>query len=288
MLIFAAGQILGPRDNQEDTILAGKASTFQRSKDVDWDPKSSGLFAVADGMGGHEKGEEASREAADALNTSVSECVNLHDAFAFANDAVENIPRHFSGHAPGTTLIVLMFDLSESAAKKFHYACGMVTLANIGDSRCYRLRRGFLSPYVKKDGTGDDGEFEQLSKDHTFGRYISRSIGVHPGKYVPPDISYDRVEYGDRYLLCSDGLSNVLTNDEIAAILRGTTTPEEALTAFLALDGKDPKDNTSVIVIDVVRPPPPPPVENRPRLRFERKQPALIVTFGDTTDPEAT
>lgn len=230
---FAHGQIVGPRSEQEDTIYAAQLAD-----------SGSWLFIMADGMGGHEDGALASRTAVETLTGCLENAMDVFASYEHANRDVVQLRRPGAEQPPGTTATTLIFEISKEAGNRFHMACGMMTLAHAGDSRCYRLRRSYLSP--------KEGQFSQLTRDHSWGRFIARVIGAD--KYIPPDMIFDSVEYDDRYLLCSDGLSDVLNDDEIADILRTAETPETAVQDLLALNKKEPRDNTSVIVIDVKHP----------------------------------
>src|SRR5690606_7515473 len=131
-----------------------------------------------------------------------------------------------------------------------------VALAHIGDSRVYRYR---------------DGELEQVTVDHTFvqrlvdsGRITPEEAAVHPRRNVlmrvlgdidsTPEIDTAVVETepGDRWMLCSDGLSSYVTDDKIEAVLRGVPSPRDAAERLVkeALDQGAP-DNVTVVIADV-------------------------------------
>lgn len=183
-----------------------------------------GLAVVADGMGGHVRGEEASRLAVDALCGALAAADDsaakpptadprarerLTAAITVANRRVheENLSAgHLEGTGMGTTLTGLWY-LAEGRAIVF----------NIGDSRLYRERRG---------------HFELLTEDHTLYRaweragrqgpapprnIILRAIGLH--REVDAELSSIEVAPGDRFLLCSDGLSGMVPDERIAALL---------------------------------------------------------------------
>jgi PPM family protein phosphatase len=207
------------------------------------------LLAVADGMGGMAAGDVASNLAiaamapldedvpgdslVDALRSAVELAnQNLRDAVD-ANPALEGM---------GTTLTGMLF-----SGTKF----GMV---HVGDSRAYLLR---------------DGEFVQVTKDDTYvqmlideGRITEEEASVHPqrsllvralqGSDVDPQYSVRPAVLGDRYLICSDGLSGPVSDDSIATTLRDYKDPEQCAERLvqLALRGGGP-DNVTVVVIDV-------------------------------------
>lgn len=207
------------------------------------------LLAVADGMGGMAAGDVASNLAiaamahldedvpgdslVDALRSAVEIAnQNLRDAVD-ANPALEGM---------GTTLTGMLF-----SGTKF----GMV---HVGDSRAYLLR---------------DGEFVQVTKDDTYvqmlideGRITEEEASVHPqrsllvrvlqGSDVDPQYSVRPAVNGDRYLICSDGLSGPVSDDSIASTLREYADPDQCAERLvqLALRGGGP-DNVTVIVADV-------------------------------------
>jgi protein phosphatase len=176
------------------------------------------LFAVADGIGGFERGEEASRVAVAAVQSAwledpgqslswrLARCVKL------ANDAVFNRTRELELRSyMGTTLIMLAI----------HQGEGVV--ANVGDSRAYRLRRGRLQQ-LSTDHTEAQEMFERHEIDaseldgHELGHMLTRCLGVERG--VEPElIGPFALCDDDLYLLCSDGLSGVLSTQELRDLL---------------------------------------------------------------------
>lgn len=208
------------------------------------------LLAVADGMGGHAAGEVASSVAVATLATLEDDVpsTELLDALATAvnqaNDAINDmVEKHPQLDGMGTTLTAML------------WSGRRVGLVHVGDSRAYVLR---------------DGVLLQITHDHTFvqqlqdeGRITAAEAAVHPqrslllraldGRSNPePDLSVREVHLGDRYLLCSDGLSGVVPDAELQRALSGTTLDEAAETLIqLALRGGGP-DNITCIVADVV------------------------------------
>ncbi|KWW97878.1 hypothetical protein TH66_20960 [Carbonactinospora thermoautotrophica] len=239
-LRFAARSDVGLlRDGNEDSGYAG--------------PR---LLAVADGMGGQAAGEVASSVVIANLAPLDDEIpgTNLLDLLAVAVERANEQLRHLVEQHPqlegmGTTLTALLW----SGAR-----IGMV---HVGDSRAYLLR---------------DGRLTQITHDHTWvqqlvdeGRITEEEADHHPQRSllmraidgrgnVDLDLSIREARPGDRYLLCSDGLSGVVSRETIEATLpKGD--PEEAVDALvqLALRGGGP-DNITCIVADVVEDPQPP------------------------------
>jgi protein phosphatase len=237
------------------TVLrSGSASDVGRVRSVNEDLalESPTLFAVADGMGGHAGGEVAARTAIDALQQQFGRhpsAEGLAEAVRQANMAVwERAHEQSDLRGMGTTL---------TAAALVSTAAGdRLVMANVGDSRSYRLR---------------DGDLTQLSHDHSVaeelvdrGQLSEAEAAIHPHRHiltralgvsseVDPDIWEMAPREGDRYLLCSDGLTNEVTETRIAKLLRSTADPQEAADKLvqMALDNGG-NDNITVVVLDVV------------------------------------
>lgn len=221
------------RQNNQDAVYAG--------------PR---LLALADGMGGHAAGEVASSLVISALAPLDEDdpgddlLAELRVATVEGNAA---ITRHVAD-APdlegmGTTLTAILF------------AGSRLGLVHIGDSRAYQLR---------------DGAFSQITKDDTFvqslideGRITEEEAHTHPqrslllraitGQDVDPSLTIREARAGDRYLLCSDGLSGVVSDETLAETLATYRDPRECADRMidLALRGGGP-DNITCIVADVV------------------------------------
>jgi protein phosphatase len=211
------------------------------------------VFLVADGMGGHAAGEIASQIAAAAVEEAIlqrepgvemQELMTL--AVESANERVfdtQRVKTEFSGM--GSTLTVLTF-LDER-----YY------VAQVGDSRAYLFRDGILSQ-LTQDHSVVWALFESgvLSKDdisrHPQKNLITRSIGTHPE--VEVDLLTDEVSAGDVYLLCSDGLTDVLTDEDIQRAMEdGEGNPQKISQTLIreANSGGGP-DNITVIVVRLV------------------------------------
>jgi serine/threonine protein phosphatase PrpC len=211
------------------------------------------LLAVADGMGGMAAGDLASATVIEALLPLDQEevateavldtlCAAVVRANARLRGIVEADP---AVDGMGTTLTSMLF------------AGSRMGLAHIGDSRAYLLR---------------DGDFSQLTTDDTYvqmlvdeGRISAEEAANHPhrsvvaralqGRDSQPRYTMRNVVAGDRYLLCSDGLSGVVRADTISTTLREYSDPTECAERLirLTLRGGAP-DNVSVIVADVLAP----------------------------------
>lgn len=224
----------------------------RRTLNQDMILESNAIFAVADGMGGHQGGEVASLIAIEALRRAFSPeggAEGLVRAIASANDAVisesESTP---DLHDMGTTLAAVALIDGENEE--------LLAVANIGDSRVYLFR---------------DNELTQLTDDHSFPQELVRrgllskaEAAVDPRRNqvtrvlgpsfgAGPDIQNLIPYVGDRVLICSDGLYNEVDDDSIASALRTITDPTEA--ARLLVDQANANgggDNISVVIVDVM------------------------------------
>lgn len=222
----------GPvRGHNEDSLYAG--------------PR---LLAVADGMGGHVGGDDASRAVINAIQSLDDDVPDdlltaLREATADANRAIRDAVREEPTlDGMGTTLTALLFEDSR------------VGLAHIGDSRAYLLR---------------DGDFTQITHDDTWvqslvddGRLTKEEAAQHPqrsvimrvltGEEIDPDVSIREARAGDRYLICSDGLTDYSELEDVEAALHIEDRDEATQRLIeLALDGGG-NDNITCIVADVV------------------------------------
>jgi protein phosphatase len=212
------------------------------------------LYGVADGMGGHRAGEvaaeiTATRLAADARAADALDAGWLRRSIEAANDDVFARSQH-DGSVAGMGTTITAMALSESARDP------MVAVANVGDSRTYRMRSGDLELLTEdhnvvaelvRDGTIT----EEQAKVHPRRSVMTRAVGVEPA--VEIDLLEVLLAVGDRFLLCSDGLHGFVAEPRIAGALRRLADPEEAAHELvqLALAAGAP-DNVSVVVVDVL------------------------------------
>ena len=209
-----------------------------------------GVFLVADGMGGHQAGEVASQVAASTtaeifhsgsfpgapdpqLPRSADE---LRRVIVQANDAIFSRAQSDSSlYGMGTTVVAARF----SATKR--RAC----VAHVGDSRCYRLR---------------EGQFEQLTTDHTIGTAtgmagslgdrLTRALGIAAS--VSVDLLLETTQPGDVYLLCSDGLSKMVSDEAISQELNDPSDlPATAQRLVDRANQGGGRDNITVVLIRV-------------------------------------
>ncbi len=234
-LRFAAGSHKGMiREGNEDSGYAG--------------PR---LLAIADGMGGQAAGEVASSEVISTLvqlddDVPGSDLLtSLATAVQQANDQlrvmVEEDPQL---EGMGTTLTALLWTGQR------------LGLVHVGDSRAYLLRDGVLTQ-ITQDHTWvqrlvDEGRItEEEATTHPQRSLLMRALGS--GDHVEPDLSIREVRAGDRYLICSDGLSGVVSHQTMEETLASYQGPQETIQELiqLALRGGGP-DNITCIVADVL------------------------------------
>jgi PPM family protein phosphatase len=233
------------RTNNEDAALVGEDEQ---------------VFAVADGMGGHVGGEVASQVALHALRAHAQPTVDgMVRAVQLANQAVidraEDDPEL---RGMGTTLTTLSLVRTEPDGESPGSAAEaeLFLITNVGDSRGYLFR---------------DGDLEQVTVDHSLvedlvreGRLPPEEARTHPQRNIvtralgnEPDVEVDPFPVvprkGDRFVLCSDGLCDELTDDRIAGVLRRLRDPNDAAGELVRL-AKDAggNDNITVVVVDVV------------------------------------
>jgi protein phosphatase len=204
------------------------------------------LYAVADGMGGHRAGEVASATAIDALQAAFAEGAALDQAVGEANAAVfEKASTNLDMRGMGTTL-------TAAALLDDH----RVLLGHVGDSRAYLMRDGAVTQI-----TEDHSLVEQLVRE---GRLSPEEAASHPQKAIitralgiDPEVEVDTypvdLRPGDRLLLCSDGLTNMLTDTTIAGVLRRQPDPQQAADMLVDLANEaGGDDNITVVVIDAL------------------------------------
>lgn len=205
------------------------------------------LFAVADGLGGHEAGEVASGIAVDALAEAAPRHADpkaLGRAVRSANRAVIRAAREGLGRAGmGTTLTAAVVEGNR------------IAVAHVGDSRAYLLHSEGLERITADHSMVADmirqGTLtEEESRVHPNRSVITRALGSDPNM-VADTFEVD-VENGDRLLLCSDGLTGMLTDDRIAEILDGYRDPEVAVRMLLdEANEAGGHDNISIVVVDI-------------------------------------
>lgn len=211
------------------------------------------LFVVADGMGGHAAGDVASKLAVETIERAFKTRTfdgpfhkgwprrgdELARAIHMANAAVYELSRSDPKlGGMGTTVVAARFASNKQR----------VYIANVGDSRCYRIR---------------DGELTQLTTDHTLGavlgitgkkaRHLTQSVGIRP--WVSVDLTTDRPEPDDQYLVCSDGLTKMVDDATILRLALEVDDLEQKARALVdEANARGGRDNITVVAIRVDSP----------------------------------
>jgi protein phosphatase len=231
------------RANNEDALLVGEG-------------RDETLFAVADGIGGFEAGEVASRIAVDVLR-ELEPDGSFEAAIREANRRILAVGRgdeRLSGM--GTTVVAARFGGTRKEPK--------AEIAHVGDSRAYLLRGGSLRPVTEDHSLVAElvrsGDLTRAqAAEHPQKNLITRALGAE--EKVEVDTVVLPVEAGDRFLLCSDGLTDMVPEARIAEILADSPDDPEGparnlVSAALEAGGSD---NVTVVVVDVKQEQEPPP-----------------------------
>jgi PPM family protein phosphatase len=203
------------------------------------------LFAVADGMGGAQAGEIASRIAVDTLGAGVGDGApeeQLAELIRRANDRIHDLSQSDERRAGmGTTVTAVLIGEEE------------VTIAHVGDSRAYLLRDGSMSRLTR-----DHSLVEELlaqgrltpeeASQHPQRSVITRAVG--PEATVEVDTQTARVRAGDVLLLCSDGLTSMVGEDQVERTVAGASSLEAAGRALIdAANEAGGRDNITVVLL---------------------------------------
>ena len=235
------------------TLAWGAVTDTGRIRDINQDGvlSAEGVFVVADGMGGHSGGEVASAVAVELMAepagfNSVGELV---ETVQRANREVLDRAHHDRAlYGMGTTLVALVAMTVDDTE--------LLCVANVGDSRLY-LRTPdemiqLTDDHSLVEGMVRDGWISpEEAKVHPQRNVVTRALGVEEPLLVD---AWELVPVaGDRYLLCSDGLNNELSDAEIEEILDQTADPQEAASELVqAACDAGGRDNVTVVVVDVV------------------------------------
>jgi protein phosphatase len=216
--------------------------------------RETGLVLVADGMGGHAAGEIASHMAATAINEWVTAHGGTEENVAdmLRQGALEANARVFEAQRQDRTLAGM-----GSTLTALYFQSRRYYIAHVGDSRAYRLRDGMLEQLTRDHSLVwhlyENGVLEKsdLSR-HPQKNLITRSIGSHP--QVDIDIEEGEGQVGDVYLLCSDGLTDGVSEDSLRKALSDPEkTPQEIAEELVdAANEAGGPDNITVVIIRLV------------------------------------
>jgi protein phosphatase/serine/threonine-protein phosphatase Stp1 len=223
----------------------------KHNEDAYVDRPDLGLWAVADGAGGHHAGEVASgmiREALEAIPASLSAPELLAEVRARIEATHAALRAEAGQRGPNviiaSTVVVML-------ARNGHFACLWA-----GDSRAYLLRDGVLQQITR-----DHSLVQELveagairpedAETHPRANVITRAVGADLDDFVLDKVS-GRIQAGDRFLLCSDGLSKTVPEQEVGALLgdmAGVPPPQALIAAALALNASD---NVTAVAVEAV------------------------------------
>ena len=236
----------------------------QNNEDTFFIDNDLGLFIVADGMGGHAAGEVASAMVADTISSYIKHFQgkpeNESSRFGFqdptqsalANTILQSIhlatkvvydaaQKNENYHSMGSTLVMVMAEGDD------------LLVAHVGDSPCFRLRNNELKMLTKAHRLADDPQFEGIIDYNStmvskLGNTLTRAMGIKTD--VLPDLQRCPIQWDDIYLLCSDGLTDMVTEEIITQVLESDSnleTKTDQLVEFALAGGGS--DNITVVLI---------------------------------------
>ena len=222
------------KENQDHFVCAGQLMASQKALSMlvsgQQTAGKNAFFGVFDGMGGTRQGSKASGIAAEIAAKTPAEkdpIRQLQSCCIHANSRICQLAHPQEVSPPGTTAAMLIF------------APRQIALCNIGDSKIFRI---------------SNQRIEQISQDHIlYGpngeRYLTKNLGI-PEKQFPlrPYFARGRYLTGDRYLICSDGLTDMLTEQEILQIVTHYFEKEAVSVLLKAALNRGGKDNISIVL----------------------------------------
>lgn len=227
--------------------------------------KEYDLFVVADGMGGHRAGDVASKLATETISeffkstanddvtwpfhfdTNLSEEENrLLTGIRVANRQIfERSTRSREYHGMGTTVVGAMFSERK----------GRMYIGHVGDSRCYRVREGRIQLLTRDHSLINDyllamPDLTEEQRSELPKNVITRALGMQDQVVV--DLQHDEPGPGDVYVLCSDGLSGMMTDEEIEKIVNQNPDIRDACKTLIALANEHGgEDNVTAVLIKI-------------------------------------
>ena len=223
------------------------------------------LFVVADGMGGHASGEVAAKLAADTLAEFFHHTKDEDATWPYKMDRLLSYPenrlvcgirlanlriyeaaqRDESHRGMGTTIVTAFVEGDR------------IYLAHVGDSRAYRIRDGVIEPLTRDHSLLEEFRLakpemtEEEARNFPHKNVITRALGMRDSVQV--DIKPDTVRAGDTYLLCCDGLSGMVPDPQLLAVVQGAADLEQAATELVAQANRaGGVDNITVILVSCV------------------------------------
>lgn len=208
------------------------------------------LFAVADGMGGHQGGEVASKIAIDVLRNTFEQCGNeniencLRKSFKHANQVIfEQAQKNTDLSGMGTTLTAAVVVKDK------------IYLGHVGDSRAYLLASDTLNLLTQDHSLMaqmvSEGKIsEKEAQDHPLKSMITRALGA--ASEIQVDISSKGVVKGDKLLLATDGLTSMLSDEEILSVLKPNSSPKKICQSLIKkTNARGGLDNVTVVLVEI-------------------------------------
>jgi len=207
------------------------------------------LFIVADGMGGHNAGDYASKHAVERAVMSIRDFTDEYDAENILQKAIDDANTHInrvsrqnsSLKGMGTTFVAATFEDNH------------VTVANVGDSRLYVVN-DFITQITKDHSLVEEmvdmgGIDREAARKHPDKNIITRAVGVK--EYVLVDFFDVHIGRKEKLLLCTDGLTNMLKDEEIHKIIVGSSSLEDAGRRLIeAANENGGRDNIAVVLVE--------------------------------------
>jgi len=221
------------------------------------------LYVVADGMGGHAAGEVASRVAVDAIaefveltggNQEITWPFGLDDSISYEGNRLKTAVRHANSRVIEATRESAEYEGMATTVAAVLVDGDVANLAHVGDSRIY-LWSGDAIEQLTRDHSWVNEQIEngaispEQARSHPLRNVVTRALGGRADLVV--DIQSRRMQAGDMLLLCSDGLTTMLADDEIAAILREAQgdVAKAAKELVTAANERGGEDNITVVLL---------------------------------------
>ncbi|MCX7553494.1 protein phosphatase 2C domain-containing protein [Marinicella sp. S1101] len=206
-----------------------------------------GLFLVADGMGGHDHGEIASALARDNILSSIKNDTPIRQAILDANQEIINSSLEKPGDLPmGTTIAILKVNNDE-------FECAWV-----GDSRVYKFTNNQLQPISSDHSYVQELVDQELitasqARSHPHRNVVTQALGVTDNSEIKISLDHGNINPGDKFLICSDGLTEEVDDERIAQIISKSLSPKEIGDQLMvqALENGG-SDNITAIVLEFV------------------------------------
>lgn len=242
--LFGRSDVGCVRDNNEDMILIGISPVrdAEISEEKEISDQDRFCVLVSDGMGGHENGEEASEHTLMRIRSAV---MNRNNNWDSTEEMFEETIRSISNELNAMSTERALDKSMGCTLSGFIFLDGKIYLVNIGDSRSYRYRDGILRQ-LSTDQTLHERDGVELPQ----GKALYSCIGANCEAELSIEEISERIMEGDRFLLCTDGLTDMVREDDIEATLAKGTAEEAVGTLIEKAKTAGGRDNVSVIVLD--------------------------------------